>query len=137
MQEKVCDLWLESAEYRCVLTSGSLTSEGEAILDTPSARQAAERYHGFGSDLGRLLASRGNHAHVVRPGLISFPVRQFEWAKPSPQIIERSARELVELVGTGKALLPRPGCGDGELDWETVKAAIAFLPDNIIVVHRA
>ena len=94
MVEKPCDLWLENAEYRCILTNGALTGEGEAILDTPSALQAATRYHGLASDLGRLIASRGNHVHLIRAGVVSFPARQYQWAKPSPQIIERSARAL-------------------------------------------
>ncbi len=137
MVEKPCDLWLENAEYRCILTNGALTGEGEAILDTPSALQAATRYHGLASDLGRLIASRGNHVHLIRAGVVSFPARQYQWAKPSPQIIERSARELAELVGTAKTLLPRPGCGDGELTWEAVCPLLASLPDNVFVIHAA
>ncbi len=30
MIEKTCSLWLESAEYRCVLTSGVVGGDGEA-----------------------------------------------------------------------------------------------------------
>ena len=137
MQEKVCDIWLEPAEFRCIPTSGALTGSGEAVLDAGVAREAAQRFQGLASDLGRLIASRGNHVHLIRQGLVSFPVKQYEWAKPSPQIIERSARELAGLVGTGKTLLPRPGCGQDELTWEMVAPLLSFLPDNIIVVRRA
>jgi hypothetical protein len=137
MQEKVCDIWLEPAEFRCIPISGTLTSSGEAVLDTALAREAAQRFHGLASDLGRLIAARGNHVHLIRPGLVSFPIRQYDWAKPSAEIIERSARELGATVGTAKTLLPQPGCGPGELTWEVVAPVLSFLPDNVIVVRRA
>ena len=137
MQEKVCDIWLEPAEFRCIPTCGTLTSSGEAVLDEAVAREAAQRFQGLASDLGRLIAARGNHVHLIRPGLLSFPVKQYEWAKPSREVIERSARELGGLVGNAKTLLPRPGCGQGELTWEVVAPILAFLPENIIVVRRA
>lgn len=133
MLEKACDFWLETAEYRCILTNGALSGEGEAILETPFAVQAASRYHGLASDLGRLIAARGNHVHLIRPGLVSFPTKQYQWAKPTLDVIERSARELAELVGTAKTLLPRPGCADGELTWEAVSPVLASLPDNVII----
>ncbi len=137
MKEKVCDIWLEPGEFRCLPTSGALTSSGEAILDAKVAREAAQRFHGLAADLGRLIAARGNHVHLIRSGLASFPIKQYEWAKPSIEIIERSARELAALVGTAKTLLPQPGCDQGELTWETVAPVLSFLPDNIIIVRRA
>ncbi|MCK4341235.1 MAG: ADP-ribose-binding protein [Phycisphaerae bacterium] len=134
MIEKSCNLWLERADYRCVLTNGAVTGDGEALLDYPSAREAADKYTGFAADLGRMLTARGNHVHLVRPGLCNFPIKQFQWSTPTLQVIERSAHELVALVGEAKTLLPRPGCGDGELAWEDVAKALSFLPDNIIIV---
>ncbi len=136
MKEKACNLWLEPAEYRCILTTGAVASDGAAIMDSGMAMEACKRYHGMDSDLGRLLASRGNHVHVIRPGLVSFPYKQFQWAGPSLQFITRSAHELVEIVRDAKTLLPRPGCGPGELPWEEVSKALAFLPDNIIIIQH-
>ena len=135
MVEKTCNLWLESAEYRCILTSGALNA-GEAVLETRSAREAAAKFSGLAGDLGRFITLRGNHTHLVRPGLCSFPIKQYQWSGPTLQIIERSVHELCELVGTAKTLLPRPGCAEGELKWEDVAKALAFLPDNIIVVNQ-
>jgi hypothetical protein len=74
--------------------------------------------------------------HLVRPGVVSFPIQQYQWSGPNLQIIERSARQLAGLVGTAKTLLPRPGCGPGQLPWEEVQKALASLPDNVIVIEH-
>lgn len=136
MIEKTCNFWLETTDYRCILTSGAV-ADGEAVLESRSALEAAKQFTGLAADLGRMLTARGNHVHVIRPGLCSFPIKQFQWSAPSLQVIERSAHELVALVGEAKTLLPRPGCGEGELGWDAVGPALGFLPDNIIVVQPA
>jgi len=136
MQEKTCDLWLEPAEYRCILTSGAVDPSGAAVMDSRIAREAAQRIAGLDTDLGRLITSRGNHVHVIRPGILSFPIKQYHWSGPSLGVIGRSARELAALVGGAKTLLPRPGCEEGELPWEEVAKVLAFLPDNVVVVRR-
>jgi len=134
MIEKVCDLWLEPAEYRCVLTSGAIDGDGCAVMAAGVALAVARRFRGIDIDLGRLLASRGNHVHLIRPGLVSFPIKQYDWSGPILQTIDRSAHELCNLVGNAKTLLPRPGCGKDELTWEVVAPVLSFLPDNIVVI---
>lgn len=106
-------------------------------MDSGVALEAKQRFAGIESDLGRLIASRGNHVHLIRPGIISFPIQQFAFAGPSLQVIARSAQELRELVGNAITLLPRPGTEAGGLDWERVSEALRLLPDNVIVIqHR-
>ncbi|MBN2563406.1 MAG: ADP-ribose-binding protein [Phycisphaerae bacterium] len=136
MIEKVCNLWLERAEYRCIPTTGAVGGDGAAVMDSGLAKEAAQRFSGLELDLGRLLTSRGNHVHLVRPDLISFPIQQFQWSGPSLQVIGRSAHELVALVGEAKTLLPRPGCAEGQLPWEEVAKVLEFLPDNVIVIQH-
>lgn len=136
MIEKRCNLWIESAEYRCIPTTGA-TAGGAAVMDRGIAKEAADRFAGLDLDFGRLLASRGNHVHLLRPGLLSFPIQQYLWSGPNLAIIERSVNELIPIVGNAKTLLPRPGCGPGELPWEEVAKVLARLPDNVIVIeHR-
>jgi len=108
MQQKTCNLWIEKADYRCVLTTGALTSEGAAIMDSATAKQAAERFADLDVDLGRLLASRGNHVHLIRQGLVSFPVKQYQWSGLNLPIIKRSGKQLQTLVGDAKTLVPLP-----------------------------
>ena len=95
MVEKTCNLWLESADYRCILATGAV-SAGEALLESRSAREAAAKFAGLAGDLGRLLTSRGNHVHLVRPGLVSFPIKQYQWSGPTVMTFD-SSREEKEL----------------------------------------
>ena len=56
------------------------------------------------------------------------------WAcRAKPELIVRSARELVQLTeekGWLYVVMPRPGCGAGELEWENIKRLIAPILDN-------
>jgi hypothetical protein len=135
MNQKTCNLWLERASYRCIPIIGALNG-GEAVMDKGIALEAANRFQGLTTDLGRLIASRGNHVHLIRDDLVSFPVAQFAWAGPSLQIIQRSVRQLIQLVGDSPTLLPRPGCDAGELDWDAVAEALGALPDNVTVIEH-
>ncbi|MGB2984481.1 MAG: ADP-ribose-binding protein [Phycisphaerae bacterium] len=136
MKEKVCNLWLEPADYRSIPASGALNSDGTAVMDSGPALEAKQRFSDLEIDLGRLLASRGNHVHLIRPGLVSFPIKQFRWSGVSLEIVERSAHELCTLVGDAKTLLPRPTGAEAGTAWEEVAKVLAFLPDNILVIQH-
>lgn len=136
MIQKVCNLWLEPADYRCIPTSGAVDADGAAILDAPLALDAKERYCDLDIDLGRLLSARGNHVHELRPGVLSFPVKQFQWSRTSEEIVVRSAHEAQEIVGSSITLLPRPPGFEDDEQWQSLAMRLDFLPDNIIVVKH-
>jgi hypothetical protein len=136
MKEKTCNLWIERAEYRCILTSGALNPDGTAVMDAGLALDAKQRFRDLDVDLGRLLASRGTHVHLLRPGLVSFPVKQFRWSGLTLPIVERSAHELCELVGDAPTLLPRPNSEEQNVSWEDLVKVLSFLPDNITVIQH-
>jgi len=135
MVEKVCNLWIEPADFRCIPTSGAV-SNGEAIMDEGIALEATKRFQSMPADLGRLLTSRGNHVHEIRPGVLSFPIKQYNWSSISLELITRSVSELSALVGKAKVLLPRPPLGDGDPTWDQVKAVLTSLPDNVVVIQH-
>ncbi|MFQ5591348.1 MAG: hypothetical protein ACE5HE_09315 [Phycisphaerae bacterium] len=136
MLDKVCNFWSEPAEWRCIPTTGALTGDGAAVMDSGVALEATQRYHHIEYDLGRLIASRGNHVHVIRPGVVSFPIQQYAWAGLSLPTIERSARQLAALVQQDRTLLPQFAPSEGDVPWDTIAAALSFLPDNIVIVSR-
>ncbi len=137
MIEKECSFWIEPADYRCILTHGATDDEGNALLDIGIAPEAANKYAGLAGDLGRLIVSRGNHVHEIRPGVLSFPIKQYQWSGPDAAIIARSANQLAALVGDKKTLLPKPKPVDGGMTGEQISAALASLPDTVTVVTNA
>jgi hypothetical protein len=60
------------------------------------------------------------------------------WAvKANIKLIERSVRQLIKLTdrhGWKRVMLPRPGCGAGELDWQDVKPLLRPLDDRFFVI---
>jgi hypothetical protein len=95
--------------------------------------------------LGRLLREHGNHVFDVykgagRPTIFSFPVKHQWHERASLALIRRSAKELLAFMDLGtweSAALPRPGCGNGRLDWETVRPVLEeFLDDRFTVYSQ-
>lgn len=150
MVELTGDLWTMRALARCITTNGEVDRNGRAVMGRGCALQAAQFDPTLKTDLGTLLTERGNHTHLLRarpdkPMLFSFPVKH-HWRDPADlELIERSAQELVALcnlhvftVVEGGVLVPRPGCGAGQLAWEEVKPVLLrHLDDRFAAVHFA
>ena len=61
--------------------------------------------------------------------MITFPVKHNWWEAADLGLIERSASELLKIIEVKKikeaVYLPRPGCGNGRLNWEDVKKILS------------
>ena len=142
------DLWDEPSDAKCITTNGFVKKNGEGVMGAGVAKQATVRYSGIAATLGTVLRTRGNHVaalaynydHIV----LAFPVKH-HWRKPAElELIERSAHELVAFLDeyflsleNFKVLLPRPGCGNGQLRWEDVKPVLEpILDDRVWVIDR-
>jgi hypothetical protein len=73
----------------------------------------------------------------TQPGL-SIPGWQ---AKADIRLIKRSAKIIRQLVdsnvGLNKLLVPKPGCGNGELEWKTVFSVLEeFFDDRFVIINR-
>jgi hypothetical protein len=72
--------------------------------------------------------------------LITFPVKHQWFETADPRLIEKSALDLdvhVERLKLKKVVMPRPGCGNGRLDWKDVKPIIDWLDDRYTVITYA
>ncbi len=141
MIEECGDLWTLPADYRCVTTNGVLRKNGNAVMGKGVALEARKRGHDLEAILGSLISKYGNHVFHLGYQMISFPTK-YHWKQNSDMLlIKRSAQELVALLKDDPAKrisLTRPGCGNGNLQWSEVKAAIQdiLIDDKFIIAHN-
>ena len=151
MKEIKGDLWeFYGKEGFAVLitTNGFVRKDGKAVMGRGCARQAVSK---ISSDLPELLGDAikkyGNV--LLRPfgaddaypecSLLTFPVKHNWWEMANLKLIRKSALALKKLARKSPEyifVLPRPGCGNGQLLWGNVKPLLTDLPDNVLVIHK-
>ena len=63
--------------------------------------------------------------------IIAFPVKHHWAQKADLELIRKSAEQLVEISQyCERVLIPRPGCGNGQLNWEEVKPILEEILDD-------
>ncbi|KKN06475.1 hypothetical protein LCGC14_1076920 [marine sediment metagenome] len=143
MKEVHGNLWDAKADYTVITTNGVVREDGAAVMGRGVAFQAKDRYPGLEYTLGRRIKLRGNHVSLMSK-LISFPVKH-HWQDPADlELIKQSTEELVILIDhqaltgypTSHIAMPRPGCGNGRLDWKDVQAVIEPLLDDRFTVYN-
>jgi len=137
------NLWELPADARCITTNGAVRRDGAAVMGRGCAHEAKMKFGGIDIALGAHIKAKGNHCvalitHEIGWHLITFPVKHHWKDKADIKLIERSCQELMAMINVydwKNVLLPRPGCGNGHLDWETeVKPVIAPLLDERVTV---
>jgi len=140
MKEIIGDLW--TFENKCITTNGMLTKQGLAIMGKGIALEARLRHPDLPYILGQLIKEKGNHVYFLKIGYFSFPTKN-DWKNNSSlELIERSCIELIDLVNDPwyqitEVVLPKPGCGNGGLDWKVVKPILEkYLDDRFSVISK-
>lgn len=136
----------ERGEWCCITTNGVLRKDGTLIMGNEKpgtggiAGDAARRYKDLPRVWGWTVKHFGNiPAPHWETKLLSFPTKH-DWRDPSDMVlIQESAEHLMTFLNMNDSIkqifLPRPGCGKGGLSWADVKARIApILDDRVIVV---
>jgi len=125
MREESGDIWQRHDEgYTIVIpTNGTVTRTGELVMGRGLALQAMKRWRSIPSLLGPLVREHGNIVYYLREYMLfTFPVKE-HWKDPaSLDLIRRSAVQLEAMTkGIPCIYLPRVGCGNGRLEWKTVR----------------
>jgi hypothetical protein len=132
------NLWELPATWRGITTNGMVKRNGECVMGRGCAFQAKERHPEMPRLLGTKIKSGGNNVYLFPTiGLFSFPVKHAWMDDADLVLIASSARQLRGLAEDSPNetfLLPRPGCGNGRLEWAVVKPLLLSLPDNVSVV---
>lgn len=142
MQEVEGDMWMYPARIRCVTTNGDVNRYGQAVMGRGVALQASKRWPHLRKTFADLLKIEGNHVMSLGSfefgggfiDLWSFPVKHHWYEVADLKLIERSAREAmnyaIRVNYTDPIVLPRPGCGNGQLSWADVKPVIENILDD-------
>lgn len=128
------NLWEYPADVRCITTNGTIKKNGECVMGRGCAFEARKKIPGIALLLGADIQKNGNHVGWLWGGnlgemLLRFPVKHNWFEKADIELIKRSADELAtwcyDKPNIKTVLLPRPGCGNGGLNWYAeVKPAI-------------
>lgn len=122
--------------WLCITTNGFVKSNGRAVMGAGCAKTIRDRVPDIDLALGKLIRTRGN---VVGPigsyngnPVFSFPVKHRWWEHADISLIAESAKSLREhwLHSNGgetptNVFIPRPGCGNGKLDYKNVEPVLA------------
>jgi len=125
----------------CITTNGFVKKNGEAVMGRGCALEAAQRYPDFPRALGAVITIDGNKPSWFYFGpdlggreIITFPVKHNWWEKADLELIKNSTEWLNKEATTYKHnifVLPKPGCGNGQLSWSEVEPIVSVLPDNV------
>lgn len=143
------DLWSIPADAVVITTNGDVNAAGRAVMGRGCALEAKKRFPGIDLTLAVKLKCYGNHTRILKIvgdpcertfPLIAFPVKHRWHEYADLELIERSTRELVRIAdrnGYSTIAMPRPGCGNGKLQWKIVRPIIEdLLDDRFVVVHK-
>jgi len=149
MKEVSGDLWDTSvtlgADAVAITTNGYVKKNGEAVMGRGVAREAARRWPVLPRLLGDVLRFIDNCVFKLYqppdfPILVSYPVKHNWWEPADMRLIRSSAKDLRDMADEMKwtvVVLPRPGCGNGRLDWKDVRPVLApYLDDRFVVVYK-
>jgi len=138
MREDMGNLWTYPANAIVITTNGFVKKNGEAVMGRGCAREAAIRYPDLPEKLGNSLNISGNKVfHFwIREHILTMPVKHNWWEKADIELIKESAKQLIEHADGWDfktIVCPRPGCGNGQLDWEDVKPILSEIWDDRFV----
>ena len=143
MLEVVGNLWyyqtVEGKRPDCLVitTNGTIKRDGTCVMGRGCAREAKDRWPHLALALGQHLRENGNVPHIFRDcgpvPLVSFPVKHDWHDIADPALIRTSGLALSALAdaeGWDVVVMPRPGCGNGSLDWKDVRPLLSPILDD-------
>lgn len=144
--DNLFDIPVTEDEAYVVTTNGMTRKDGTAVMGAGIAKSAAALFPNLPALLGKSLKKHGNRVFAyrvsaggsIRYNVITMPTKH-DWRDDSDLELIRTSciqmKELADVNGFTRVYMPRPGCKNGHLDWETqVKPAIEPLLDDRFVV---
>lgn len=142
--EKKGDIWDDQYDeyWKVIPTNGDVNRFGLAIMGKGVALQAADKFPSLRKDLGVSLKTNGLGVKLYPDQrLIIFPVKYHWKYKASKRLIAISSKQLQRFITTTemKIVMPRVGCGNGGLQWQSVQPVLqkyfSTITNEIIVLE--
>ncbi len=140
MLEAKGDLWTYPANYRVITTNGIVVGKG-LVMGRGCAYEAAQKFSDLRGFLGELVRQHGNKPYVItHHKIITLPTKHHWRDKSDLALIAKGVFVLQRMWEENmirKVVMPRPGCGNGGLDWIDVKPILeGILSDDFTVIHK-
>ena len=151
MLEVQNDFWqeIETNKYDaiCCTTNRIVKKNGELVMGAGIAKLFKQKYPDLPAEWGERITYGNNMQGVMLTRkddlyLMAFPTK-LDWRDSSKMpIIEFSAKALLwqaRLLNWKKVLLPRPGCSNGGLDWDSeVKPVLEKIlkEDRFVIIRK-
>jgi hypothetical protein len=133
----------KSPDAICIPTNGIVKSDNSLVMGKGVAKLFRDKYLGIDLFLGKLVKIHGNIVNYIPNSfynkyIFSFPTKYHYRDKSDIELIKKSCNELMNYLSIMKEIktcvIPRPGCGCGELEWNFVKEQIKDILDNKIYI---
>jgi len=147
----------------CITTNGCVSSQGALTMGRGCAGEAKARWPGIQMTAGEMVKNQGNNVFLltvvdreVNDGAIQLPKRmgwpalvvpyhiltfptKHHWKDPSDiKLIDKSCqqvRRLADEMTLRSVVIPRPGCGLGQLTWDEVRPVCEkYLDDRFFII---
>lgn len=147
MRELEGDIWeLRNDGWVGITINGTLKKDGKLVMGAGVAKQAKDRFPNLDTFLGYLVSRQGlGVLFLASERLIAIPTKH-NWYDPTSDqaLIEQGVETLSRKIKNHSSpiqarlpiYLPRLGCGNGKLDWQTEVRPIMekYLDDQFVVV---
>ena len=127
--------------HRCITTNGVVKNNGELVMGRGCAGQARDKWPNIAIDLGKLVKIYGNRPFMLPYNVTSFPTKWHfkeiadqNLIKNSFNILLRTCLQMNDPFPEGSRdgvwhtfLLPKPGCKNGRLSWDSVSGMLEHM----------
>lgn len=136
------DIWSFLGKDNTIIfvpTNGTLKNENELVMGRGLAKDAKDRFPQLSVVAGAAVKNMGNQVMFFADiGIGIIPTKSQWYFKSDIKLIEESLKQLLAIADKAamkNIVIPRLGCGNGGLDWETqVKPILEKYLDNRFTV---
>lgn len=150
VQGNLWDYYGKAPHVCCIPINQTIKKNGRLVMGRGVAAQAKHRFRNLDLDVAVQFRRQATYVFWVRPRVsdghpnrnLLMVVTKNRWWQPTTASLLTSM--LVELRQFAEAnpfmtfILPRPGCGNGGMDWPYVRELMitSRIPDNVWVIHN-